>query len=88
MSTNLIAIGTERVIIENTLDHNRGALAAVRHLSGVDAHGRLVAVIQCADRWPARSAVEAHGEQSVTDTKALGHRDENVHGLARQTDGA
>ncbi|MFD3746373.1 DinB family protein [Nocardia sp. NPDC058633] len=44
MSTNIITIGTERAIIENTLDRNREALiATARGLSDVDARRRLVA---------------------------------------------
>ncbi|MDZ7886750.1 MAG: DinB family protein [Mycobacterium sp.] len=43
MSVNIIRIGTERLIIENTLDRNRSALIdAVRGLSESDARRRLV----------------------------------------------
>ncbi|MEV6661079.1 DinB family protein [Nocardia fluminea] len=44
MVTNTITTGSERAIIENTLDRNREALiATVRGLSDVDARRRLVA---------------------------------------------
>lgn len=44
MTTNRITTGTERLLIENTLDHNRAALiATVRGLSDTDARRRLVA---------------------------------------------
>lgn len=44
MSTNIITDGTERTLIENTLDRNREALiATVRGLSEADARRRLVA---------------------------------------------
>lgn len=44
MSVNIIRSGTERLIIENTLDRNRSALIdAVRGLSESDARRRLVA---------------------------------------------
>ncbi|PKV98746.1 DinB family protein [Nocardia fluminea] len=44
MVTNAITTGSERAIIENTLDRNREALiATVRELSDVDARRRLVA---------------------------------------------
>ncbi|KAA8883025.1 DinB family protein [Nocardia colli] len=43
MTTNRITTGTERQLIENTLDHNRAALiATVRGLSDTDARRRLV----------------------------------------------
>ncbi|MFD8101020.1 DinB family protein [Nocardia fluminea] len=44
MVTNVITTGTERAMIENTLDRNREALiATARGLSDVDARRRLVA---------------------------------------------
>ncbi|MEV6560651.1 DinB family protein [Nocardia sp. NPDC051756] len=44
MTTNRITTGTERQLIESTLDHNRAALiATVRGLSDTDARRRLVA---------------------------------------------
>ncbi|MFE9581779.1 DinB family protein [Nocardia sp. NPDC006044] len=44
MTINRITTGTERQLIENTLDHNRAALiATVRGLSETDARRRLVA---------------------------------------------
>ncbi|MFI6866118.1 DinB family protein [Nocardia sp. NPDC050406] len=44
MSTNRITNGTERTVIENTLDRNREALiATLRGLSEADARRRLVA---------------------------------------------